>query len=169
MKILKPVLALLAIGIIYLCLWPVPVDPIAWNAPVNRGLVDPFEENDRLNDATLVSLDNHHGPEDIAFGFDRLLYAGTEDGKIISFHADGSDINVFANVGGRPLGLDFNGGFLYVANAYIGLQRVRSDGRVVVLADKFEGNSIGYANDVAVAKNGMVYFSDASSKFKAQE
>jgi sugar lactone lactonase YvrE len=160
---------MLGLGILYLCLWPVPVSPVGWDAPVNRGLVDPFEENNRLEAATLVPLGDYRGPEDLTIGFDGLLYTGTEDGKVISFQSDGSDIQVFADTGGRPLGLDYAGGFIYVANAYLGLQRIRSDGRVVVLADEFEGQSIGYADDVAVAKNGMVYFSDASSKFKAQE
>lgn len=169
MKALAVVAAIFGLCILYLCLWPVPVDPVAWDAPVNHGLVDPFEENDRLEVAALIPLGEYHGPEDLAIGFDGLLYTGTKNGKVISFQSDGSNIQLFADTGGRPLGLDFAGGFIYVANAYLGLQRIRSDGRVVVLADEFEGQSIGYADDVAVAKNGMVYFSDASSKFKAED
>ena len=102
-------------------------------------------------------------------GFDGLLYTGTEDGKILSFQTDGNNVKVFADLGGRPLGLDFSGGFLYVANAYLGLQRVRRDGHVVTLVDEFAGQPIVYADDVAVAKDGSVYFSDASSKFSAAE
>ena len=28
--------------LLYLFFWPVPIDPVAWEAPENRGLVDPF-------------------------------------------------------------------------------------------------------------------------------
>lgn len=168
MTALRLTLALLILASLYFTFWPVPVEPIAWDAPVDAGLVDPFSENDQLAKAKGIGLGKFHGPEDIVIGFDNLLYAATNDGNIISFQADGSDLKVFAVTGGRPLGMDYTGGFLYVANAYLGLQRIRRDGRVVVVADTFDGQPIGYADDVAVAKDGTVYFTDASSKFGAQ-
>ncbi len=77
---------------------------------------------------------------------------------------------MFADAGGRPLGLEFGSdGNLYVANAYIGLQKVSPDGRVELLTDSFNGEPINYADDLAVAKDGTVYFSDASSKFGARK
>ena len=169
MKVLRWVLIVVVVLGAYLSFWPVPVEPVAWDAPEDRGLVDPFAPNDRLEIMNLVDLDPFHGPEDVTFGFNNLLYSGTEDGKIISFQADGSDRKVFAEVGGRPLGLEFSGGFLYVANAHLGLQRIRQDGRVVVVTDTVDGTPILYADDVAVAKDGTVYFSDASTKFGAKE
>ncbi len=169
MQAVKVGLAALLLLVLYLTLWPVPVTPVAWDAPTDLGLVDPFAKNDRLEVATAIELKGHHGPEDVTIGFGGLLYSGTEDGNIISFHADGSDLQVFAETGGRPLGIEFAGGFLYVANAYLGLQRIRQDGRVVTLADEFDGQPIAYADDVAIAKDGSIYFSDASSKFSAEK
>lgn len=169
MKLLKLLLLTLLPVALYLSLWPVPIEPVAWNAPTDRGLIAPFAVNDRLGIATAIELGEFEGPEDIAIGFDGLLYTGTKDGKIISFNADGSGVQVFADTGGRPLGIEFAGGYLYVANSYIGLQRIRKDGHVVTLADAFDGQSIAYADDVAVAKDGSVYFSDASSKFDAED
>jgi sugar lactone lactonase YvrE len=168
-QLVKIGLAALLLLVLYLTLWPVPVAPVAWDAPTDLGLVDPFAKNDRLAVATAIELNEHHGPEDVTIGFGGLLYSGTEGGKIISFHADGSDLRVFADTGGRPLGVEFAGGFLYVANAYLGLQRIRKDGRVVTLADEFDGQPIAYADDVAIAKNGSVYFTDASSRFSAEK
>ena len=167
--LLKLVLGSIVVSLAYLTFWPVPIDPAVWTAPVDRGLVDPFAKNDRLSAAKAIQLGEFHGPEDVALGFDGLLYSGTEDGNIISFHSDGSELQVFADVGGRPLGIDFAGGFLYVANSFAGLQRVRRDGRVVTLVDEFEGKPIAYADDVAVAKDGSVYFTDASTKFAARD
>jgi len=168
MKLLKILLLAVVLLALYLSLWPVPIDPVAWQAPVDRGLVAPFAPNDQLAVASAIELGEFEGPEDISVGFDGLLYSGTKGGKIISFNADGSDLQVFADTGGRPLGLEFVGGYLYVANSFAGLQRVRKDGLVVTLTSEFDGEAIAYADDVAVAKDGSVYFSDASSKFNAQ-
>jgi len=169
MKIARIVLVIWLLGLLYFSFWPVPVDPVAWDAPIDKGLVDPFEANDRLGVAKAMDLGDHEGPEDVARGFQGLLYSGTKDGKVISFQADGRNVQIFADTGGRPLGIEFAGGFLYVANALVGLQRIRKDGRVVTLADEVDGQPIAYADDVAVAKDGSVYFTDASSKFAARE
>lgn len=166
---MRIVFGLLIFVVAYLLLWPVPTEPLAWLAPRDEGLVGPFEANDRLRSARLVAIGEHSGPEDIVAAFEGRLCTGTDDGQIFCFSADGSDQRIFADTGGRPLGLDFAGGFIYVANAYLGLQRIRADGRVVSLADHFDGETLGYVDDVAVAKDGIVYFSDASSKFNAAE
>jgi len=161
--------AVAAIILLYLFLWPVPIDPVAWEAPVDRGLVDPFGPDDRLGHAQLIELGEHEGPEDIAAGPDGKIYTGTSDGKIIRFAANGYGVEVFAETGGRPLGLEFDGdGNLYVANAYVGLQKVAQDGSVELLTDAYDGQPINYIDDLAVAVDGTVYFSDASSKFGAR-
>jgi hypothetical protein len=159
-------LALLVLLVLYLLFWPVPVSPVAWDAPEDRGLVDPFEANDRLGLAEPVSIGDYHGPEDIAGGPDGRLYASTASGHIIRFRDDGSDLGVFADVGGRPLGLEFDGaGNLWVANAPLGLQKISSDGKLEMAVSEYNGAPVFYADDLAVAKDGRVYFSDASSKF----
>lgn len=154
--------------LLYLLFWPVSIEPVSWNAPVNAGLVDPFAPNDRLQKARLIELGSHEGPEDIVAGSNGLIYTSTSDGKIIRFSKAGNNIEVFADAGGRPLGMEFDGaGNLLVANAYLGLQRISPEGIVSTLVDKFQGEKIIYADDVAVARNGMIYFSDASSKYGA--
>jgi len=161
---------LLAALLAYLFTWPVPLEPVAWHAPVDAGLVDPFEANDRLARATLIELGTGLGPEDIAQGRDGLMYTATNNGKILRFRQNGAPVEVFADVGGRPLGIEFDAsGNLLVANAYAGLQSIQPDGSVASLVDEFDGINIGYANDVAVANDGTIFFSDASSKFSAQQ
>lgn len=169
-RIVTAVLGLFALLIAYLFFWPVPIDPVAWNAPVDAGLVTPFDPNDLLRRAKPVNLGEHEGPEDVAGGPDGLLYTGTNDGKILRFRPNGTGLEVFADTGGRPLGLEFDdAGNLLVANAYLGLQRVAPDGTVEVLTNSFAGSPIDYTDDVAVAMNGMIYFTDASSKFGAMK
>jgi sugar lactone lactonase YvrE len=156
--------------LVYLFFWPVPVDPVAWDAPQNTGLVDPFAPNNRLRKARLIDLGEHDGPEDVAADNSGLIYTVTVDGLIIRMQPDGGNIEIFSEPGGRPLGIEFDAaGNLFVANSYLGLQKVSPDGSVEVLTDSYQGESITYSDDVAVATDGMIYFSDASSKFGAMK
>jgi len=161
--------SLLAVAILYLLLWPVPVDPVAWDAPIDRGLVDPFGPDDRLKRAEAIDLGEHHGPEDISSGHDGLLYATSTGGKILQIDGYGRVIE-FADVGGRALGIetDADGSFV-VANAHIGLQRISPDGSVETLLSEVDGRPLVYADDLAIAADGTVYFSEASTKFGAKD
>jgi sugar lactone lactonase YvrE len=164
------VAAILVVLLFYLFLWPVPLDPVTWNPPADAGLADPFEQNDRLRATRLIALGAHEGPEDIAGGPDGLLYTATGDGKILRFNQSGNNVEVFADAGGRPLGMEFDGdGNLIVANAILGIQLITPQGVVSKLVDEYNGKKIVYANDIAVADDGIVYFSEASTKFGAGE
>ena len=80
------------------------------------------------------------------------------------------DVTPFADMGGRPLGIEAQAdGSLVVANAYAGLQRIAPDGSVTTLVDTVDGKPLVYANDLAIAANGTIYFSVASTKFGAEE
>jgi sugar lactone lactonase YvrE len=161
--------SLLAAAILYLLFWPVPIDPVAWDAPVNQGLVVPFGPDDRLGRARTIDLGPHNGPEDVTAGHDGLLYATTKAGLILQIDGYGK-VREFADVGGRALGIetDSDGSFV-VANAYTGLQRISSDGRVESLLSEVGGRPLEYANDLAIANDGTIYFSEASTKFGAEE
>jgi sugar lactone lactonase YvrE len=105
------------------------------------------------------------GPEDLAVDAAGLVYTGDRQGRILRIDPATGSVEVFAEVGGRPLGLaigpDRN---LIVANHGVGLQAVSPDGRVRLLTDAAGGTPIAFANDVAIAPDGMIYFSDASSR-----
>ena len=60
-RIARTVSATLIVILLYLLLWPVPIDPVAWEAPVDRGLVDPFGPDDRLRRARRMQLCNITG------------------------------------------------------------------------------------------------------------
>ena len=154
----------------YLALWPVSVHPVVWNAPENLGYVGDFSKNDRLAALELIDLDGRVGPEDADIGPDDLVYVATRDGEILRIEKDG-DVTLFAQTQGRPLGIEFAAnGTLYVADAYRGLLAVDPEGRVTLRADRTDsGSPILYANDVAIGSDGVVYFSDASTRFGAQE
>jgi sugar lactone lactonase YvrE len=79
---------------------------------------------------------------------------------------DGSAQQAFASTGGRPLGLAFDqAGALLVADAVKGLLSVARDGSVRLLTDTVDGTPVRFADGVAVAASGKVYFTDASTRF----
>ena len=50
-----------------------------------------------------------------------------------------------------------------------GLLRITPDRRVTVLATEADGTPIAYADDLDVARDGRIYFSDASTRFGARQ
>ena len=153
----------------YLALWPVAVQPVAWDAPLDAGYVGDFAPNDRLAALDYIDLDGRTGPEDADIGPDGLIYLATHDGEILRVDED-RGVTPFVQTGGRPLGIEFaDDGTLYVADAFLGLLAVEPSGTITLLADRTEdGSPILYANDVDIAADGAVYFSDASTRFGAQ-
>ena len=79
---------------------------------------------------------------------------------------DGSAVETFVQTGGRPLGMKFDaGGNLIVADAFRGLLSVSPERNVTVLADNVNGERMLFPNDIAIAADGIVWFSDASRRF----
>lgn len=159
-------LALIILGAAYLLAWPVPTDPVAWQPPANPGYTGAFAANERLKAAQIIPLSDTHGPEDIALGPDGLLYAATHEGWVVRFAPGGEAPTRWVDTGGRPLGIDFDaGGNLIAADAYRGLVKITPGGEVSVIASEASGVPITYADDVDIAADGKIYFSDASTKF----
>lgn len=167
----KTVGAVVLIGLAYLLLWPVPIEPFAWQAPDDRGYVDAFEKNNRLSALKFIDLAGDSGPEDAAIGPDGAIYVPTHSGKILKVDPLSLALSEFSRPGGRVLGLEFSAsGELYAADAHRGLLKIGGDGAVTVLTDKTsDGSPIKYADDLDIASDGTVYFSDASTKFGAEE
>jgi sugar lactone lactonase YvrE len=161
-------LACLALIGLYLVTWPVPVDPVAWEAPDDQGLTGAFAANDALAAAKAIDLGAHEGPEDVTEGHDGALYASVASGTIVRVDPDSGQLSEFARTGGRPLGIESGpDGSLLVANGYLGIQRIAPSGEVTNLLDAIDGEPLAYPDDLAVASDGVIYFSDASTKFGA--
>jgi len=159
---------ILSAAILYLLLWPVPIDPVAWQAPADRGLVDPFGPDDRLASARGLHLGEHDGPEDVTGGHDGRIYVTTKDGFILQVDGYGN-VQEFAEVGGRALGIETDqDGTLVSANAYVGLQRISASGSVETILSEIDGRPLVYADDLAIGNDGTIYFSEASTKFGAK-
>ncbi|SEO43697.1 SMP-30/gluconolactonase/LRE family protein [Aquisalimonas asiatica] len=150
----------------YLLFWPVPIDPVAWDAPEAPELAGPYATNDRLADVERVGETVGVGPEEVIADDDGYLYTGYEDGRIVRLDADGDNPEVIADTGGRPFGMAFDANDdLIVADGYEGLLRVTLDGDIEVLTTEAGGVPFRFTNNLDIASDGTIYFSDASSKF----
>lgn len=158
----------LAVLILYLGLWPVPIEPVVWKAPVWPGYTGVHAANNKLAKIEVVSLGGESQPEHIALGKDGKLYAAVTRGNILRMNPDGTAQEVYGNTGGRPLGFDFDAtGNLIVADAHRGLLSISRDRKITVLVDNVGGNPIRFADAVVIAASGKMYFSDATTRFPA--
>ena len=122
---------ILTAGIAYLLFAPVPITPGAWTPAPAPELSGQYEKNTRLSPVQKLSLGEGHKPEDVALDAEGKIYAGFEDGRIMVLQPDGTQPRVFANTGGRPLGLIFDReGNLIVADALKGLLSINKLGEI---------------------------------------
>jgi len=173
-KLAKLLVTAVALAVVYLCVWPVPVAPVSWTAATAPGYVGPHAVNSKLANLKMIALGSEEGPEHIVIAKDGKLYTTVASGNILRMNPDGSAQEVFANTGGRVLGFDFDAaGNLIAADAVKGLLAIAPDKKISVLTDKVNiqvdgktvADPIRYADAVVVAKNGKMYFSDASTRF----
>ncbi len=171
MKGIVKISAVLLIAVMaYLAAWPVPVDPKVWNAPSSNGFVGPYQSNDRLEDFEALPLAGLSGPEAVTDDGAGNIFATTHEGWILKWAPGATEPEKWVNTKGRPLGIDFDAnGNLWVANAYIGLQKITPAKVITVEATETAGVAIRYADDLVVVPDGRIFFSDASTKFSAAE
>jgi len=164
-KILVALLILVVALLAYLLFWPVPINPASWTPPPAPELTGVYAQNSELARVERLNVDGN-SPEDVAFDAGDRIYCGTDDGRIFRFQADGKQPQVFANTGGRPLGMIFDrDGNLIVADAIKGLLSISRDGNVTVLSTQAEDVAFRCTNDLDIAADGTIYFTDATSKF----
>lgn len=149
----------------YLAFAPSPIDPVAYTPDPSRPLEGPLAPNTKLRSAEALAVGKIVGPEDIETDAEGRIVTGLADGRIVRISEDGS-IDEIANTGGRPIGMEYDrDGNLIVVDGARGLLRVAPDGQIKVLASEVGGKPFGLADDVDVASDGVIYFSDASDKF----
>ncbi|MEW6405878.1 MAG: SMP-30/gluconolactonase/LRE family protein [Chloroflexota bacterium] len=130
-------------------------------APQAPALTGVYASNNLLQGVERFADGSCLGPEDIAIDESGRIYAGMADGRIVRLEKDDRNAELFVNTGGRPSGMAFDAvGNLIVADSEKGLLSVAPDGSITLLTNEAGGRPIGLANDLDIAEDGMVYFSD---------
>jgi sugar lactone lactonase YvrE len=167
--VLRALIVIIVGLIVYLITWPVPINPVAWTPPAAPELTGVYSQNSELARVERLHVDGF-APEDVAIDSQDRIYSGTADGHIFRFQADETRPEVFANTGGRPLGLIFDhDGNLIVADANKGLLSIARDGSIAVLTTEADGVPFRCTNDLDLAADGTIYFTDASYKFSLNQ
>jgi len=160
---------LIIISIIILIALKSPIDPVAYSAPEKPAMTGVLEPNDLLQKAELLAKGKVNGPEEIAVDEKGRIYFGTPAGTISRLLSNGI-IETFTTTGGRPLGMKFDQkGNLIVADANKGLLSVDPQGSIMILATSADGIPFKCTDALDVAKNGTIYFTDASDKFSLKD
>lgn len=166
-KIVVIISALFLILGAYLAFAPVSIDPVSWTPEQDQGHTGVFSPNTELTNLERISLGASVGPEDVTV-LDGWLYATSQTGDITRINPKTKSVNIIANTGGVPLGIEAHDGLIYIGDAHKGLLSMTRDGTLKTLSDEVDGTPIRYADDLDIADNGIIYFSDASTKFGAE-
>lgn len=161
----KILLAAILLGLGYLALWPIPLRPEVYEPLPGPGFTGDFESNTALDALQLVELpEGAVGPEDLAVMPDGRVYTTDLFGKL--YRIDGEIPAFIEDLGGRPLGLKVGpDGALYIADSYRGILRWNGPGTLETLVSEVEGAPLIYANQLDIARDGTIYFSNSSDRF----
>lgn len=146
--------------------------PLSWTPPKKPQLIGATAENELLATTEWIDLNGWFGPEDIAVDKRGNLFCGAHisrtdfsDGRVLKIDTSGK-VSVFCNTGDWVTGLHIDAyGNLIACVPNKGLVSIDSTGKLTILADSDEnGNKFLIPNDVDIASDGMIYFSNTSSK-----
>ena len=139
----------------------------------------PFAQNDKLRDVTLIGLGRIEAPEDVILDRNDNLYAGSRHGDIIRFLApDYQEMEVFAHIGGQPLGMAFDrNDNLYVCIGGMGLYRITPERKVEKVTDETnrslysvnDDSRLRLADDLDITDDGRIFFSEATIRYEMDE
>jgi ribose transport system permease protein len=134
--------------------------------------------NDKLRGVEAIGLTELDGPEDVIFDKDDNMYCGSRHGDVIRFFGpDHKRWEVFAHIGGHPLGFAFDAdGNLHTCVGGMGLYKITPDParEVIKLSDEtnrtllsiVDDSRLRLADDLDIAPDGRVFFSEATIRYE---
>ncbi|PJZ54406.1 SMP-30/gluconolactonase/LRE family protein [Leptospira adleri] len=132
----------------------------------------PFEtlKNNHLLEAEWIHKDVLEKPYGIAVDTSGFIYTGTEDKKIIRIRTN-EKTEVFATLGGRPLGMNFDRqGNLLVCVEEIGIVSISKNGVQKILISKLpDGSPLRFPHAIEIARDGRIYFTVSSKTHSFKE
>jgi sugar lactone lactonase YvrE len=162
-KVLGVVVLLLVVVAILLAVLPARIDPVEWEPPASPRAEGVLALNDKLKAAVPLAPEVQ-GAEEISFDPNGNIVTGLLDGRVVRMTADGQQVTELVKTGGRPLGTRYDpSGRLIIADAVKGLLALGADGKLEELVPT--GKDIHVVDDLAIGASGVIYYSDASTRF----
>jgi gluconolactonase len=141
------------------CAQTPPALPVAGVTPGIPGVVSAATPIELIREG----FSGTEGP--VALPDGSLIFTETQANRITRIAADGSTSTFLDNSNGsNGLGFTANGDLYAVQVQKTRVGIVYPSARAKVLADNFEGAPFGRPNDLVVAKNGTVYFTDSGAR-----
>jgi sugar lactone lactonase YvrE len=105
-----------------------------------------------------------HAPEDVVADADGNIWTGVDDGRIIRIN--GESTQVFADTGGRPLGLAVaRDGRLLICDTRRGLLRLDPvTGELETLVTEVAGRPLMFCSNVVESSCGTIYFTESTDR-----
>lgn len=138
-----------------------------------------YRLNNKLREVTLIGVGRIEAPEDVILDRDDNLYAGSRHGDIIRFFApDYQRMEVYAHIGGQPLGLAFDrDDNLNICIGGMGLYRITPQREVQRVTDETnrswhsinDDSRLRLADDLDIADDGRIFFSEATTRYEMHE
>lgn len=139
----------------------------------------PWALNNKLRSVETIGLGRIEAPEDVILDRDNNLYAGSRHGDVIRFFApDYGRMEVFAHIGGQPLGMAFDRqDNLIVCVGGMGLYRITPEREVQRVTDETDrswrsindDSRLRLADDLDIADDGRIFFSEATVRYEMHE
>ena len=143
------------------------------------GSGSPYALDDRLARTEYIGLGELEGPEDVILDAEDHLYCGTRHGEVIRFFApDYKKSELFAHIGGFPLGLAFDrAGALIVCVGAMGLYSISKSRDVTKLTAETRRSFTSVVddarlrdpNDCDIAPDGRIFFTDSTTRYDAHD
>lgn len=135
--------------------------------------------NDKLKDVYVIGEGEIEGAEDVILDRYDNLYGGSRHGDIIRFFPpDYKRWEIFAHIGGAPLGMAFDrNDNLHVCVGGMGVYRVTPDRKVELVTDETnrsiysvnDDSRLRLADDLDITDDGRIYFSEATVRYEIHD
>jgi len=146
----------------YLLFWPVPISPDTWISPEAPPLTGIYAPNDALAD--VESMPAGKAPESVTVNAAGEVFTGLLDGTVVRV-AHGEAPVVIAETDTQLLGMAFDAeGDLVVCGLEGRLLSISEDGTVRELVRDVDGVPLKLVNDLDIAADGTIYFSESSTQ-----
>ena len=162
---------------------PCPIDPEGFVLAERPAFEGPLSPNNKLMSVEKLMTGKFRGPESMTI-HDGKMYTGVADGRVIEIDLKTQEVRTLVETlgtppcgkivneknCGRPLGIRYSNGNLFVVDAYLGLFKI--DARTGHTQNLFpasykfpDGMEARFLNDVEVSRDGLIYITDSSTRW----